>query len=149
MNYISSSITFYGNCMKAIEFYKKVFINCKTEIIKYSDVADILNLGDVVNGKEDLIYQAKLIIDIGGCDSIFTMADSPSLLFLGHSATPNNIDNLTFVIAVDDSKYLETLYDALIDGGKSNILPRINNQGYLEGSLIDQFGVCWILRTND
>lgn len=147
MNYISSSITFYGNCMKAIEFYKKVFINCKTEIIKYADVAEALNLGDTVKGKEDLIYQATLIINLGGCDTIFTMADSPSLLFLGQSTTPNNIDNLTFVIAVDDSKYLESLYNALIDGGKSNILPRINNLGYLEGSLIDRFGVCWILRT--
>lgn len=147
MNYISSSITFYGNCMKAIEFYKKIFIKCKTEIIKYADVADILEFGNHIQGKENLIYQAKLIIEMGGSEFIITMSDSPSLLFLGVDTSPNNIDNLTFVIEVDESKYLEELYNAFIEGGKSNILPRINKQGYLEGSLIDQFGVCWILRS--
>ena len=46
----------------------------------------------------------------------------------------------------EEAELVET-YEKLAAGGKNNIQPRPADQGITEGSLIDKFGICWILRT--
>ena len=81
MDYIACNITMYGNCREAIEFYEKCFDITQKEIVTFGEVADQLNFGSVVQGKEDMIYQAKLFFSCAKGTFMLMMGDSPSILF--------------------------------------------------------------------
>ena len=146
MEYIACNITMYGNCREAVEFYENCFDITEKEIVTFGEVADQLNFGSVVQGKENMIYQAKLFFSCTGGKFMLMMGDSPSILF-NDSTNGNCKDNITLNIGFSDKTALSEVYEKLSKGGKNNIQPRVTDQGITEGSLIDKFGICWILRT--
>lgn len=148
MEYASCNITMYGKCREAVSFYGSCFpVEGKT-ILTFGDVAKRLNFGNYVQGKENLIYQAKLLFACTTGKFLLMMGDSPSVLFNGDS--PGSCkDNITINIGCSTKEELLDIYRRLSEGGKNNIKPRLTNEHIFEGSLIDQFGVCWILRTED
>ena len=145
MSYFAINITFFGNCKRAIEFYETVFTNSSVEIISFGDVSELLGGDSLICGKEDYIYSAKFTIRLEKQEFYLLLADSPSILF-SNKGSMNNNDNLTLVIVVEEESLVQDLYYRLLQGGKSNIAPKKNIAGVMEGSLIDAFGVCWILR---
>lgn len=148
MDYAACNITMYGKCREAIEFYEESFsIEGKT-ILTFGDVAEQLNFGDFVQGKENLIYQAKLFFPCKSGKFLLVMGDSPSILF-DEGPMGNCKDNITINIGCSTKEELLNIYNRLSEGGKNNIRPRLNNEQIFEGSLIDQFGICWILRAEE
>ena len=146
MDYVACNITMYGNCREAIGFYEKCFNITDKEIVTFGEVADQLNFGSVVQGKEDMIYQAKLFFPCTEGKFVLMMGDSPSILF-NDSTNGNCKDNITLNIGFSEEVELAETYEKLAVSGKNNIKPRSAGQGITEGSLIDKFGICWILRT--
>ena len=76
------------------------------------------------------------------------MGDSPSILF-NEGPMGNCKDNITINVGCSTKEELLNIYNRLSEGGKNNIRPRLNNEQIFEGSLIDQFGICWILRAEE
>lgn len=93
-----------------------------------------------------MVYRAEL--NIQSDESVFSlvMCDSPSLIFFpGQTGYSNNIDNITYEIKSDDKEWVEMVYNKLLEGGKTNIPLQKKPQYELFGSLIDRFGICWII----
>lgn len=143
---VSSCVTFFGNCRKAIDFYTQIFELTEVKIITFSDKSELFNF-DLPPKCKDLIYRAEL--NIKSCDSIFSivMSDSPVLVFDSDiSNNPNNRDNITFEISSNDREWIEKTYNKLLEEGKRNTpLQEKKGEYDLSGSLIDKFGICWIL----
>ena len=145
MEYTACNITMYGKCREAVEFYEKSFMIVEKTILTFGDVAEQLNLSSFAQGKENLIYQAKLFFPCKSGRFLLMMGDSPSVLFHEGSAGSCK-DNITINIGCSTKEELLDIYKRLSEGGKNNIQPRLINGQIFEGSLIDRFGVCWILR---
>ena len=143
---ISSCVTFFGNCRKAIDFYTQIFELTEVKILTFGDKSELFDF-DLTPKCKDLIYSAEL--NIKSCDSTFSivMSDSPVLVFdTGINDNPNNRDNITFEISSKDREWIEQTYNILLDGGKRNTPLQVKNGEYdLSGSIIDKFGICWIL----
>lgn len=148
MEYVACNITMYGMCGEAVEFYEKTFAIKEKVILTFGDVAEQLNFGNFVQGKEHLIYQAKLFLTCEKGKFLLMMGDSPSILFNG-GLLGSCKDNITINIGFSTKEELLNIYTKLSEGGKNNIQPRYTNEHIFEGSLIDQFGICWILRTEE
>lgn len=142
---LGTNVTFFGNCRQAIDFYRKIFEDSKIEIITFGEVKNLLGGENIVGDKTDYIYSARFELCIQDQTFYLFLCDSPSVLF--SSQISANKDNITIMMEFEDENDVIKYYDLLMENGKSNISPRKNMIGIMEGSLIDQFGVCWIIRT--
>lgn len=143
---VSSCITFFGNCRKAIDFYSQIFELTDVKILTFEDKSKLFNF-ELKPECRDLIYRAEL--NIRSCDSIFSivMGDSPVLVFSTDlSNNPNNRDNITFEISSSDKEWIEKTYNKFLEEGKRNMpLQEKKGEYALSGSVIDKFNICWIL----
>lgn len=142
---ISSCITFFGNCRKAIDFYSEIFELNEVEFSTFGEKAELFSF-ELTPECKDLIYRSEL--NIRSCNSIFSivMSDSPVLVFnSGISDSQNNRDNITYEISSKDRAWIERTYNNLLKEGKRNTFLEKKDDFDLTGSVIDKFGVCWIL----
>lgn len=142
---ISSCVTLHGNCRDAVEFYKEIFKLTEVNIQTFNDKVELFG-NNIPNECKNLVYRAELKIQSD--ESVFSiiMCDSPSLIFLpGQVGYSSNIDNITYEITSDNKEWTEMVYNKLLDGGKTNIPLQKKLQYELFGSLIDRFGICWII----
>ncbi|MGB7605998.1 MAG: hypothetical protein WBL93_11050 [Lutisporaceae bacterium] len=143
---VSSCVTFFGNCRKAIDFYTQIFELNEVKALTFSDKSELFNF-DLSPECKDLIYRAEL--NIKSSDSIFSivMSDSPVLIFDSDiKNNPNNRDNITFEISSKDREWIEKTYNKLLEEGKRNTpLQEKKGEYDLSGSVMDKFGICWIL----
>lgn len=145
---LSSYITFHGNCREAALFYKDIFQPADVTITTFKEAMPKLGI-DVPAEAEELVFRSELTIKREGTSFIITFCDSPSLLFMPLDQKSANVDNISLAISCDDKEWLRKVYEKLIDGGKTNIVLRENDEGDMEGSLIDKYGICWILSSGD
>jgi uncharacterized glyoxalase superfamily protein PhnB len=75
------------------------------------------------------------------------MGDSPVLVFdTGINGNPNNRDNISYEISSKDKEWIEKTYNKFLEEGKRNTpLQKKKDEYELSGSVIDKFGICWIL----
>lgn len=143
---ISSYVTFFGNCRDAVDFYKDVFELSDVKIETFEDKSNQFAF-ELPTKCKNLVFRAELNIKSEDSDFSIIMADSPVLVFNADMiGNGNNKDNITFEISGKDKEWIEKTYDKLLKGGIRNT-PLKNNPGSndLSGSLIDKFGICWIL----
>ena len=138
------NITFLGCCDEALSFYTNIFDGVIEKKVTFGEMKNMLGGEDIVSGKEQYIFNAKLSIKIGENKIYLFLNDSPSILFSNVKGV--NQDNLTIVLEVESKELVQEYYCKLAEGGKTNILPRENSAGEFEGSLIDRYGVCWIIK---
>lgn len=143
---VSSCVTFFGNCRKAIDFYTEIFQLTEVKVLTFGDRSDSFDF-DLPPKCEDLIYRAEL--NIKSNDSCFSMimGDSPVLVFdTGINLNPNNRDNISYEISSKDKEWIEKTYNKFLEEGKRNTpLEKKKGEYELSGSVIDKFGICWIL----
>lgn len=142
---ISSRVTFWGNCRKAIEFYKDVFQIESVEIKTFEDASELLHI-QLSEDDKKLIYTAELKIESDEhCFSII-MGDSPAVIFSKeHIGNKNNLDNITFEISCITKEQIKIIYEKLSAEGKTNMALQKKDSYELYGSVIDKHGVCWNL----
>lgn len=143
---ISANITLFGNCKPAIEFYKSALDAKLISYITFQECKDLASL-DLSSDKQKYVYRAELLIGTGDNKFSMIMGDSPSLVFdVGDSSNPNSRDNLTFHLECESSDLATKIYNSLLDGGKRNTpMEKRSDGSCMSGSLIDQYGVCWII----
>jgi len=143
---VSSCVTFFGNCRKAIDFYTQIFELTEVKVVTFGDKSELFNF-ELAPKCKDLIFRAEL--NIKSCDSIFSivMSDSPVLLFdTAINNNPNNRDNIIYEISSKDRDWVEKTYNNLLEEGKRNTpLEEKKGEYDLSGSVMDKFGICWIL----
>lgn len=137
-------ITMQGLGKQAVEFYQTVF-SANIERYTFLQCRDAFPTPLPLRC-EALIYRA--VLTIPGMDGrpvfSFIVADSPVLLFSEGPFTGNR-DNLTIEVDHPDKTWIVGTYEKLMQGGKSNYMPQVKPLFPLSCSLIDNFGVCWIL----
>lgn len=142
---IAINVTFFGNCKASIEFYKRVL---GAELVSYKAFKDVDELSglDLSEGKGDFVYRAEIQIGNENQKYSMIMGDSPSIIFdAGQLKSPNNRDNLTLHIQCDDEDKAMNIYEGLMEDGKRNTPMERNADNILSGSLIDAYGICWIV----
>ncbi len=143
---ISSCVTYFGNCRKAIDFYTQIFDLNEVKVLTFDDKSEVFDF-ELPPRCKDLIYRAELNIKSGGSIFSMVMGDSPVLVFdTGINPNPNNRDNITYEISSKDKEWIEKTYNKLLEEGKRNTpLEKKKGEYELSGSVIDKFGICWIL----
>lgn len=144
---ISPCINFFGNCKNAIEFYNEIFEAYEIKVVTFYEKSDLFNL-NLSHKAGELIYRAEIYIRNNESTFSFVMGDSPALLFDTRlNDNPNNRDNITFEIEDNDINWIEKIYYKLLESGKRNTpLKKENDDSIITGSVIDKYGICWILR---
>lgn len=139
---IAPSVTFYGCCLEAVEFYSHVFpVESKT-VLFFRDIQGPF-AGWINPQNENLVYSALLKFYDG---TTITFKDSLAMIYQDDGSQGKNKDNTIFEVLDLTREEIQHIYSAFMqDGAVSNIAlgPRPNNQLY--ASLIDRFGVCWNL----
>ena len=137
---IAPSVTFYGCCLEAVEFYSRVFpVESKT-VLFFRDIQGPFS-GWINPQNENLVYSALLNFRDG---TTVTFKDSLAMIYQNDSG--KNKDNIIFEVMDLTREEIQHIYSAFMqDGAVANIAlgPRPHNQLY--GSLIDRFGICWNL----
>jgi len=146
---ISSCITFFGNCKMAIDFYSQIFDVVDYNIITYGDMPTVFGT-DLPDKCKELIYRSELNIKSDGRIFTLILSDSPVLLFdTGMNENPNNRDNISYEIWSNDKVWIEKIYTEFLKEGKRNIPLQRKDEYELSGSVMDKFGVCWILNYSE
>lgn len=145
---VSSCITYFGNCRKAVDFYMQVFDVTDVKVTTFGDMSEGFSF-DVPDKCKDLVFRAEL--NIKSSDSIFSliMSDSPVLVFDTGNGNPNNRDNISYEIFSNDKSWIKKTYDEFMKEGKRNIPLQKKDEYELSGSVMDKFGVCWILNCSE
>lgn len=144
MTAMGTNITFLGCCDEALSFYKNIFNGVVEKKVTFGEMKNMLGGEGIVAGKEHYIFNARLSIKMGENKSYLYLNDSPSILF--SNVKGGNQDNLTIVLEVKSKELVQEYFGKLVEGGKTNIEPRENDAKEFEGSLIDKYGVCWIIK---
>ena len=114
--------------------------------ITFQECEDFASL-DMSPDKQKYVFRAELLIGEGDNKFSMIMGDSPSLIFQsGEESNPNNRDNLTFNIECESDDSATRVYNSLLEGGNRNTpMERKGNDNCMSGSLIDKYGICWII----
>lgn len=132
---ITPNFHFGGDCLKAIELYKKAFDIEVISLLKYKDANPIDFKSD--EDKKDYIYHAELLL---GGNRVIMFDD---LSMVGH-LTGNSI---SLVITFDTGDEVINAYEVLKDNAV--IINPIQSTTYSSCmvSLIDKYGMRWELMT--
>lgn len=146
---ISSCITFLGNCRKAIDFYKEVFDITDVKIETFGEKTEFKSFNLTPSCRE-LIFRAVLNINSNGEKFSLILGDSPALLFnMDINASQNNRDNISYEIFSDNRIWVEKAYNKFLEEGKRNTPLEKGDVYALTGSVMDKFGVCWIMNYSE
>lgn len=142
---ISLYVTMYGNCKKAIEFYQKVFNVKNLKIVTFEEAAPMLGI-EIQNSVKNLIFRGELEIDTGNSNFSLVLADSPAMIFSdSFSKNPNIVDNISLEILDSNIEWIEKVFNELKKDGKVNIELKKTFNSELYGSVMDKFGICWLI----
>jgi PhnB protein len=141
---MSPYLLFYGDCRPALDFYSDVFRASVKEIITFQDATAFMDL-PVSKENGSLVFKGVLEFQHEGSMSTLVMADSPALLFSGFSGSRGIRDNISLMVRFSDPDGLKIVFGQLAVGGKVNVSLKETGSGQLTGSVIDRYGVCWLL----
>ena len=136
MPIITPTIHFNGRCEEAIKLYEKAFDAKVDYIIHYSDRDERDWNEPLTPGQENYVYHSEIYI---GSQRIM-MADNP-----GHNYGKSPFMKLT--VTFDCAEDVKNAYELLKDG--ATIVNPMQSTTYSSClvSLVDRFGVCWGLMT--
>lgn len=128
---VNPYVSFNGNCGEAVMFYEKVF-NTKAQIMRYKDAPP--DSGYAVSADVgDLVMHSQ--IELGGESLMFCDAPPEYPVTTG--------DNITIMVAFDDSDSAKAAFAALSDGGVVSMELQETFWSKCFGSLTDKFGISW------
>jgi PhnB protein len=129
-------LNFNGNCAEAIEFYEKAF-EVKANVMRYSD-APPADGSTMPPGAENLIMHACLT---NRNDYTVFLADiTPDM-------TTTFGNGMSISIELDDADSVKSAFDKLKEGGTVTMELQKTFWSELFGSLVDKFGVSWMIMT--
>ena len=123
-------ITFNGNCIKALEFYKKVFKNEIKLCQKYDDYVPE-RIESPPHDLSDWILHAEMEI----CGTKFWFSDDVNHVSAG------NIVGLA--ATVPNSVKAREIFESLCEGGQIILPPVESFYSTFHAGVIDMFGVSW------
>jgi PhnB protein len=131
---ITPYLNFNGNCAEAIEFYEKAF-GVKANVLRYSDAPPAEDF-TLTPGTENFVMHACLT---NRNDYTVFLADVPPDM-------PVSFGNgMSISIELDDAASVKSTFDKLKEGGKVTMELQKTFWSECFGSLIDKFGVNWMI----
>jgi PhnB protein len=132
---IQPYLSFEGRCEEAIAFYKQA-VGAEVEMVmRFSDAPDQPPPGMLPPGSENKIMHAGLKID----GTAVGMTD-------GHcSGTSGQFQGISLTLVTSDMHKAEAAFAALSDGGQVSMPLTATFFAKSFGSLIDRFGVSWMV----
>jgi PhnB protein len=131
---ITPYLNFNGNCAQAIEFYEKAF-GVKANVMRYSD-APPAEGNALPPGIENLIMHACLT---NRNDYTVFLADVPPDM-------PTTFGNgMSISIELDNAGSVKSAFNKLKEGGKVTMELQKTFWSESFGSLVDKFGVSWMI----
>ena len=138
MSKVSIYLNFMGNTLEAFNFYKSAFGTDFVSITKMSDVPSQPGQPDLPENEKNMIMNVQLPI-LGGT----VLMGTDMLASMGHSLQPGN--NMSINLEPDTKAEADELFAALSQDG-SDITPMQDMfWGAYWGSLVDKFGVHWMI----
>lgn len=122
---------FQGQCEQAMNFYREVL---SAEVLSIIRLKDSPNPQLVRPGTEDKILRAVLRI-----------GENTLLVSDGHNAGKPSFQGVSINLTVDGAAKAARLLGALSEGGEIRIPLRESGGGAAFGTVVDQFGVLWIV----
>jgi PhnB protein len=131
---ITPYLNFNGNCVEAIEFYEKAF-GVKAKIMRYSDVPPTEGY-TVPPETENFVMHACLT---NRNDYTVFLADvTPNM--------PTTFGNgMSISIELDNADIVKSTFDKLKEGGTVTMELQKTFWSEFFGSLVDKFGVSWMI----
>ena len=128
-------IGFNGNCEQAMEFYQKALNGEKPNILRYGDIASSPN-HPVEESQKNLVLHGEMIIK----GSVFNFCDFTESATVG--------DNISIALKLDSEEEVRECFNGLKSGG--SIHQELTSAFFspLFGSLVDKFGINWIIILN-
>lgn len=124
-------LMFRGNCMEALETYKRAFGAEIAEVQRYGDMPPDPAF-PVAEEQKNLVLHARLRIDGGE----IMCADSSERSGAG--------DNMYVSVTTPDAAYVQKAWDALKEGGVVYMELAPSFFAAAHGSLRDRFGINWM-----
>ncbi len=130
MNTLNPYLTFNGNCLEAMEFYKSC-LGGKLDVSTFGEAP-----GEMTDEEKDLIMHARL--------------ESEGIIIMASDTNTKNGDvnfgsNISLNINTNDVATAEKLYAALANGGKETMPLQETFWGATFGMLTDKFGLHWMI----
>ena len=124
-------MAFNGNCAEAVAHYENAF-NVKAMVMRYKDAPSESGY-KTTEETENLVMHAQL--DIGCCSLM--LADMPP-------ENPVKIgDNVNVMAEFEEAEKLDTVFNALKEGGRVHMELQATFFSKRFGSLTDKFGIGW------
>ncbi|WP_235270931.1 VOC family protein [Flavobacterium sp. 316] len=134
MTQINSYLTFNGNCLEAMQFYKE----CLGGKLLYQTIGDSPISEKIPKQIKHYIMHASL--------------SKERLLLMASDIVDNDKlikgNTISLFLNCSSEKEIREYYEKLSQGGKSNYQLEYNYWGVLFGTLIDKFGTHWVLNYN-
>ncbi len=132
-------LNFDGNAEEAFNFYKSVFGGeFAGGIMKMSSAPGTENLPD---DEKERVMHVSLPLDNGQ-----TLMASDIVPSMGHKLTQGN--NVYLSLHPDSKEEADQLFNALAEGGKVEMPMEDQFWGDYFGSLVDKFGIGWMVNYN-
>jgi PhnB protein len=132
-------LNFRGKTEAAFDFYRSVFqTEFQHQPIRMSDAPPVPGMPPIPEAERNLIMHVELPI-VGG----HVLMGTDTLESMGHKLTVG--DNVHINLEPDTRAEAERLFEALSEGGKVTMPLADMFWGALYGSLVDKFGVCWMV----
>lgn len=132
-------LNFDGNAEEAFNFYKSVFGGeFAGGIMKMSSAPGTENLPD---DEKERVMHVSLPFDNGQ-----TLMASDIVPSMGHKLTQGN--NVYLSLHPDSKEEADKLFNALAEGGKVEMPMENQFWGDYFGSLVDKFGIGWMVNYN-
>jgi PhnB protein len=136
---VSTYLNFPRSTEEAFLFYKTVFgTEFAGPIAKFRDMPAQPDQPELPDADKDLVLHVALPI-LGG--HVLMGADAPESM--GFTVIPGN--NVYINLEPDTRAETDRLFEALSDGGKVEMALQEMFWGDYFGSLVDKFGICWML----
>lgn len=133
-------LTFNGNCEYAFNFYKTIFGGEYSSFVRYNETQSEEGAPSVSEERGNQIRHIALPLNNDTCLLGSDIADATNL------STGNNVK---ISISTDSTEEAERMFNALLEGGTEKVPLTDSYWGLLYGSLIDQFGIHWLIEVPD
>lgn len=137
MKAVNPYLNFNGNTEEAFTFYKSVFGGEFLAVMRFKDFPPIEGMDPLPEA--DLNKIGHIAISLGSS----TLMGTDALESMGHSVTVGN--NFYIMLEPDSAEEAEMLFEALSAGGQVQMPLQGTDWAEKYGSLIDQFGVQWMV----
>jgi PhnB protein len=128
MKALTTYLTFDGNCLEAMTFYAKC-LDAPLDVIKFSDTP-----GEHAKAAGDRIMHARLSKGSAQLMASDSMPGSP--LKVG--------DNFSIAIQCESKQEVDTLFNALSEGGTVTLPPQDTFWNAYFAMATDRFGIHWM-----